>query len=63
MQSAQLIITVARKGNSKAFVAFADTGTSATLISTKVTKFGEKVENKNGSTKWGWRIHQQKNVK
>ena len=33
-------------------MALADTGTSATLISTSVAEFVEKVENKSGSTKW-----------
>ena len=37
---------------SKAYVALADTNTSATLISTSVAEFGEKVQTKRYSTKW-----------
>ena len=50
--NAELIITVSGHGNFKAFVALADTGTSATLISTAVAGRGEKVKNRGGSTKW-----------
>ena len=50
--SDELIVTVMKDAESRAFVAVADSGILVTLVSTKVSKLSEKKNKTNGAIKW-----------